>query len=391
MRILLTTVLLFCSTVIIAQTYRARVMTFDRKWGIINEKGKFMVKPVYFRCFPFSEGLAPVWYTKSKLYYFVDSIGNIMEPEINGFDLKAAIRIPGLSKVIFQSEMDGQKGGMIAVRKKGRWGYLNAQGKIAVQLKYDKVNHFYEGFAVAKRGTNLYVINKEGKETKIEKSSIAKATLFIEGLAPFSDRFNSMGYIDSSGKVSIEAKFLRVGYFNEGLAWVKTMDEKIGFINTKGEWVIEPQFLKVGRFVNGLAWVRTTSEKTGYINRQGEWVLEPKFSAGKNFDPVSGMARVRVGDSWAYTNKSGELLYVNDTRKWGDFYYGLARGNKDEKVGYFNNKGEWVIPAKFDIGKDFRNGFAAVRIDGKWGFINTAGELVIAAQFKIVKDMELVE
>ena len=125
------------------------------------------------------------------------------------------------------------------------------------------------------------------------------------------------------------------------------------------------------------------------INNKGEWKIKPQFDASKNFDPTSGMARVKLEGQWTYTNKNGEILSV-DTENWGDFEDGLAKGKKGGKTGYYNNKGEWVIAPEFDGGRDFKNGFAAVKKGDKWGFIDKFGNWVIEPQFAAVKDLERV-
>jgi hypothetical protein len=64
-------------------------------------------------------------------------------------------------------------------------------------------------------------------------------------------------------------------------------------------------------------------------------VIEPKFEAGKNFDPVSGLMRVKSGDKWGYSNKSGDIAYMYDSELFEDFSDGLARGKKGDKFGFF--------------------------------------------------------
>ncbi len=53
---------------------------------------------------------------------------------------------------------------------------------------------------------------------------------------------------------------------------------------------------------------RTEAGTVGYINGKGEWVIEPAFEGGKNFDPETGLARVKTAVNWAYVNKSGEVI-----------------------------------------------------------------------------------
>ncbi len=83
-------------------------------------------------------------------------------------------------------------------------------------------------------------------------------------------------------------------------------------------------------------------------------MLEAKYDVGKNFDPVSGIARIKTGDKWAYLNKAGEVHYMSDSDLFEDFSDGLARGRKNDKFGFFNSKMEWAIKPQFDGARDLK-------------------------------------
>ena len=348
MKLIITIVLsLMVSYGAIAQTYITQFKNFEGKlWGYMNQKGEVVIEPVYKKCYKFSEnGLAPIY--ESKKFQFINLKGEKVNTDIEGFKLiEGFMGIGGL-----QGYMDG----LVAVQKNKSWGFLNSEGVVAIMLKYEKVSSFNNGFAIAQGGGDFYVIDKTGKEIKIEIADLVSVKGFTEGMAPFADNSKLYGFIDTKGKMIIPAQFASVGYFNDGLAWAKTADKKIGFLNKDGEWVINPQFL-----------------------------------VAKNFDPVSGLARIKNEEGWAYVDKSGTIVKMTDTEAWGDFYEGLAKGKKDGKVGYFNAKGEWAVNPEFEGGRNFKNGFAAVKKGGKWGFIDKTGQWVIDPNYSGIKDLELV-
>lgn len=332
----------------ISQTYITQVKPYDSKlWGYMNQKGEMVVEAVYKKCFKFSEnGLAPIY--DAKKYHFINTKGEKLSTDIDGYLL-----IKGFAGL---GGLQGFSDGLVAVQKSKSWGYLDSEGGVAIMLKYEKVSSFNNGFAIVEGGEEFFVINKKGEETKIEIEGLVKVKGFSEGLAPFADDKKNNGFINTKGQIAIPGQFVSVGFFAGGLAWVKTIENKIGFINKDGEWIIEPQ-----------------------------------FDVAKDFDPVSGLARVKIEGAWAYTNKNGEILRVEDTETWGDFYDGLAKGKKGGKTGYYNAKGEWIIVPELEGGRDFKNGFAAAKRDGKWGFIDKSGKWVIKPIYAAVKDFELVD
>jgi hypothetical protein len=331
-----------------AQTFITQAKPYGEKlWGYINEKGGTVIEPAYKKCYPFARnGLAPIY--ESKKFQFINTKGEVLKTDINGFKLiEGFVGIGGLQ---------GYSDGLVAVQKNKGWGFLNTNGGVEIMLKYDKVSSFNDGFAVAQSGGTYYVINKKGEELKIEGAEIANIKGFNEGMAPFADNSKKYGFINTDAKVAIEAQFASVGNFYGGLAWAKTFDKKVGFINTKGEWAVNPHFF-----------------------------------AAKNFDPVSGLARVKTEEGWVYTDNNGMITKVTVSESWGDFHEGLAKGKKEGKTGYFNAKGEWAIEPQFEGGRNFKNGFAAVKQGGKWGFIDKTGNWVVEPNYSGVKDMELVK
>jgi hypothetical protein len=207
---------------------------------------------------------------------------------------------------------------------------------------------------VGKLGKNFVILNTQGEESPVEAGTMDVKEL-EEKLAPYRASDKKFGFVDGTGKVVVKAQFESVGYFSDGLAWVKSDGDKVGYINTQGEMVVKPQ-----------------------------------FTVGKDFDASTGMARVRLGENWGYTDKKGNVTYVKDTDLWGDFSDGLAEGRKNGQVGFFNSKGEWVIEPKFDGVRGFKNGFAAAKQGDKWGVIDKKGNWVINPSYERVMDMELV-
>ncbi len=326
-----------------AQSYLTQIKPDGSKaWGYANELGEMVIPAKFKKCYYFSEGLAAVY--ESKNYFFLKPDGSILNTKVKGFRLANA-SLFGLQ---------GFSDGMLQIKLKDNWGYLNADGELAIEAIYDEATLFRGGFAVVVKGSDFFVITKDGKETKINVTNIKK-----------------------------------VNPFSEGLAVLSTIDGQKGFINTDGKLVIEPQFLSTGHFTNGIAWAKNANKELGYIDKTGAWVIEPKFMAGKNFDKTSGLARVKYQDKWAYVTIKGEVIYINDTDVWGDFYDGLAKGRKNGKLGFYDKTGSYVIEPQFEGVRDFKNGFAAAKLNGNWGMINTAGEWVIQPEYIGIRDMEL--
>jgi len=331
-----------------SQTYVVQVRPAGvKEWGYANAKGELLIPAKFRKCWEFSEnGLAPIYDADKKQFYFINLKGETLKTEITDFKLIET----------FGFGLKGYDDGMVPIRQGDKWGYLNSEGKIAIPIKFDKVNPFKVGFAVVELDKKFIIIDKQGKETVVEVPNLTELKSISEKLAPFKTTDGKFGFIDINGKIAIAAQFLSVGYFEGGLAWAKTADKKLGFINTKGEWIIKPQ-----------------------------------FTEAKEFDSESGLARVKDGEKWAYVNKKGEVININISESLDDFFNGLAKGKKNEKIGFYNTKGEWAIEPKFDGARDFKNGYAAAKIGEKWGVIDKTGKWVTEPKWDDIKDVELVK
>lgn len=142
--------------------------------------------------------------------------------------------------------------GLLPVRQKGKWGFMDATGKIKLPAIYENAENFHEGLAVVgkkdKAGEVYEVyINKTGKELPSVKADYLKASEFTEGFAYYQKEGYSetIRYIDKAGKEIFKSesnKYFDHGKFSNGLAAVPNKEGKYGYINTKGELVIPYQY-----------------------------------------------------------------------------------------------------------------------------------------------------
>jgi len=331
-----------------SQTHVFQFRPIDSKlWGYATLENGTIIEPQFRMCYEFSEdGIATIYYSKKNRYNLINLNGEIIDLEINDIIVKDAC---GYAASSFEN-------GLTPVREKKKWGYMNIEGNIAINLKYSYVTEFYNGFAVVELNKQFYIIDINGKETLIDNPNIKVIKDFTEGLAPFITK--------------------------KGLS---------GFINTKGEIVVPAQFKGVGYFKSGLAWARTKNGIIGYINKKGEWTIQPKFISVKSFSLDCGLAKVRINDIWAFSDKKGSLSYLDFADWFGDYSEGLAKARVDGRFGFMNSKQEWKIEPQFDAVRDFKNGYAAAKINDAWGIIDKNGNWVIDPIYGGIKDIVIVK
>lgn len=168
------------------------------------------------------------------------------------------------------------------------------------------------------------------------------------------------GYMDSSGKIKIEAKFDAANQFTEGFG-VVYINGKAGVINQSNQLLIKPTYDIIKPFVEGFS-VVTIEDKYGLIDTTGKIILKPKY------DWISFQAENIIGlkedDLWTfYSLIERKKINRQKYKSIGAFSEGLAsvQDNYSGKYGFINSKGDLIIPFVLThVYSDFSNGFAAV-------------------------------
>jgi hypothetical protein len=258
---------------------------------------------------------------------------------------------------------------LLPIQQNEKWGYIKPSGEVAIKPQFDSAYEFSDGLALVrypprkkplKPGQKtpelvegMGFIDQSGKVViELDNPLHLNGDSFREGLAQYwtyePDKGTVHGYIDTSGKIQIKARFTFAYSFTDGLA-AACIDIKCGFIDKTGEFVIEQKYRVNQPFSEALALAGFEYDRIGFVNKSGEMVIEPQFGnlAGTGFH--EGMSVV------AYPQG---------------------------RFGYINTEGAIVIPMQFEIAQPFSDGLAAVRVDSKWGFIDKTGKFVIKPQFR---------
>lgn len=117
----------------------------------------------------------------------------------------------------------GHENTLYVVKRNGKYGYADKDGKLVVPPNDDKVEYFYEGFAVAEKDGKWGYINPQGQYVIdpifAEAGHFCRSSFLVDG------RESLFGTI-AVAPVNFEGMW--------------------GLINTKGEYIIQPQFEEIG-------------------------------------------------------------------------------------------------------------------------------------------------
>ena len=153
-----------------------------------------------------------------------------------------------------------------------RWGYLDTEGRVAVEPQFRLASGFAEG----------------------------RAAVVVD------DRY---GYIDTTGALVIPPQFGRAGSFSEARAPVRR-DGQWGFVDPEGRVVIPTQYDLASEFSDGRALVQRGGQY-GYVDADGAEVIPLRFDYARPFR--GGLAFVREGEREGYIDPDGVFVWSQST------------------------------------------------------------------------------
>ncbi len=149
----------------VKETNHFGIYTYAEKHGVYNLQGQQVV--------PFKYDNIEV--TKDKLF-----IVQKLNPVSNNYeygllDSTGKVLLPVKDEHWFIGD---NYNGMYKFRKNKKYGFINKNGKVIVEPKYDKVERFYDGFAKATLNGKDYLIDENGNSTTLNLAS-AKGNMLV--------------------------------------------------------------------------------------------------------------------------------------------------------------------------------------------------------------------
>ncbi len=187
-----------------------RSYTFEGRMGIIDDQGEIILPVEYTAIQKINHPGYDYWFARNEQGSFLFS---------GSHDL-------GIPKDI--EDVFDYHGQHALFKCKGKFGYLDEEGRIPIEPEFDKAESFREGRALVKKDNRFYYIDP--KSMLLEKDSVP---------------------------------FIRVDAFSEGYARVMIMDE-FGYIDTASAFYLYPQFTEATPFFNNIAYV-ADEDRFGYV------------------------------------------------------------------------------------------------------------------------------
>ncbi|MFN8606100.1 MAG: WG repeat-containing protein [Vulcanimicrobiota bacterium] len=212
--------LLFGAALPSRDTHRFPMIDEHGQFGYINLHGWPAIENRFQAALPFEEGVAAAPVRQAEDWGYLLRNGKwLIEPQ-------------------FKAARPFGRDGLALVLKENLFGYLDAQGKMAIPAMFRQADDFHEGRAWASPdGRKWGVIGKDGDWLEPPNQlSHPFTSEKSEGLLNPVQQGDKVGFVDLRGQVIIPPAFDEAAPFSQGLALVRVGND-FGYINTRGRFV----------------------------------------------------------------------------------------------------------------------------------------------------------
>ena len=299
----------------------------DEKYGFLNEMGNVAIEPKY--KYNYRSSLNFEYYKPSILsnsiggptFYIPSDKLTVLENEnryglINRLNY-AEIALPKYDNIGHEvtagNSVRGDRFilGKIPVKLNGKCGYIDEDGKIFIDCKYDEIL----GFGVTGYGNDkVSFVKNTGKYGLISNSTGLEVTPlkyddinngFTSNGITICTINKKKGILNSSGYEVISPRFDEIINFGASETSIVIENGLKGLINNQGSIIVNPKYQDIGEFVNGYASIKYNN-KWGILSSNGTETVSPKYDSSFNF--IDGTANVSLAGKSLKIDTNGLLI-----------------------------------------------------------------------------------
>jgi len=198
--------------------------------------------------------------------YWIETLPDGNENTINYEGLRENVdsQKPSVQREVKTKKRFEFSEGLRGIWRDGKYGFVDAQGKLRIPNRYDSIGDFQEGLAPIK----------------------------LIGL---------WGFINAGDKIIVQPNYEKVSSFTYGLSRVMR-NKKWGMIDKDGKFVLPLRYESISRLMSGKFLVRV-NQLVGLANEKGFLEIEPRFQGLEELS--NGFLRVSRANKWGLITSTG--------------------------------------------------------------------------------------
>jgi len=351
------------------QEIKADWKTPQYKWGYLDKNGALAISDLYDDLREFSQGRAVS--NKGGLWGVIDKKGQEVLPHrfltispcsedlIVAQDLNNRFHVFDRSGILVRDSLtydlhNAYRSGRALVGNKGRYGYVDPNGKEVIPMDFTAAGDFENGLAIVALDELWGIIDTNGSEiVPIQYQNVwhPKSGMIRVRQA------NKYKFIDFDTKAPIKDSYVMATDYQDDYAIVNDGDKYL-IMDKKGETRPLPYSL-VDHGGEG-KWMYATDARFGFLNNDGTVLCPPQYDLVMRYQ--EDRAGYAIADAWGYLDEKGQRVIVPQYPLVWDFVDGYARMINQNGFGFMNKQGENVMPSRYMEVRDFSEGLARIQV-----------------------------
>lgn len=364
--------------------YGTSRVEFNNYWGLINAKGKEILKPEFDTIYPLVYNYRVV--KKDCKYGLLNKQGKIIIP------------------CKYDNFMQYLDNGLFPFCSNGKWGFVSDNDEIKIQFKYDNFRKITDSVFVGEINGKMGLFDYENRIIiKPEYDRIIYRPYLYSGVS-YAQNGERYAIINSKNKIVTKCEYPYDMPYGDYITMKSYLHKRFCLIHWEtGEVLIPYGYERLGNCIDGMLYA-CKDNLFGYINPNNEIIIPFKFADAKDFSEGLAMVGVQKGYfatwlgrvpkiAYGFIDKSGSFVieptFADQSISNGSgFKEGLAVMGAERsdnlypnKFGYIDKTGKWVIKPIYTEANDFINGVAIIQTDDGYGAINKLGEIIVEPRY----------
>ena len=365
--------------------------SLDQKVGIVDKKGKTLIKPEYTTIYIPNQSKEVFFCFKGDEYQILDSKGKDIFEE---FSSVSPITISDTSL-----EMEKN---VLCYEEKGKYGLVDYDGKKLTGAIYDKVESLKNkpGCILVKKDGLYGVLDSYGNVVVDIKYNSVKSDEFCSETEGYlrtgyivTEKTSTgiiYGYIDYNGEKLVEPEYESITraleYQNEDDVYLVFMERgKKGVIKNK-KVIIKPRYQTINYYDQSDVFIVNKNGKYGFYDNEGDEILAPEFVS---YSIAGNYVSVKKGDDMMLYDLHGNLVNSNNYKsisETGNPAYFIAQ----DEQGYYSiiSKDAEIKNNYTNITYAFDNFFVFTTKEGFSGVLDLYSGTEIEAEYDYIIVLE---
>ncbi len=255
---------------------------------------------------------------------------------------------------------------------KPQWDIYNKFGRRITRHSYDDIKPEGSNMIMAKRDSYWGFLDFNG--SLVIDHKFEKANSFIDGMSTV-EYVGKWGVIDLNGDWVLEPKYDYAEVLNSEVILTKT-GEHSDLLSPTGNWL----YSSTHKMYQQKPWLIEETEfgSVGLLAPDGQKITTPEFEEIV-IPERDSVVFLKQGDYWWVYQKDGRKISDASSEYQGisglsESFFGIV---KDDKYGFVDLNNKLRIANRYDSATFFREGMAGIKLRGRWGFVDKIEQLIV--------------